>query len=267
MSLPVLIAGLLFAFGIGSDQVRTFERLAANEIKSKLIGDQASVSVSCKLNGFVGGALGDLKSATIKARNFSTNGLPLFTEPQRSKRGIIRSLNLELTNFELAGLRVEQLSATIPDCRFDYDLAVKRKSIRLSKSGTGDGVVRVRADALEAFILRKFREIKTVKVMLSPGQIKVSGYGEFLLIQTNFEVLAKLSSPDGTSLFLTKTQINFDGNPAGDQASKVLLDTLNPVVSFPADLGLYDAVRVRKIVIGDGFLEAYGDTKIPDLPI
>ncbi|PMY18355.1 hypothetical protein C1X37_33915, partial [Pseudomonas sp. FW305-3-2-15-A-R2A1] len=86
---------------------------------------------------------------------------PLFVEPKRSKRGWVRKLSLDLSDFTLNGLRVERLAATIPDCNFDMSLAAREKRIRVSKSGTGSGEVVVLAADLERFVLKKFREIKT----------------------------------------------------------------------------------------------------------
>ena len=126
-----------------------------------------------RTGAIIGGALGDMKRVTIRAEHFATDGLPLFTEPDRSQKGLVRDLRLELVDFELAGLRVERLSASIPNCRFDYALAVSKRQIRLSKSGVGVGTVVLRDKDLEAFILRKFKEIKRVSVRIEDGRAVV----------------------------------------------------------------------------------------------
>ncbi len=263
--LGFVIAAFGVLFGIGSVQVRQFEQAAAAEIASKLQGP-AIVRVSTKLNGIIAGPLGDIKQGTIEAKNFSTEGLPLFTEPWRSKRGILRELKLDLQNFQLGGLRVESLQASIPDCRFDYSLALRKKQMRLSKSGVGTGVVRLKDVDLAAFILKKFKEIKRVEVSIRDDKVFVKGFGEFVLVQTNFEVIATLVSPDGRTLELANARIYFDGKAADDFAKAALLKTLNPVVDLNKDLKLYDAVTIRKIVLRDGFVEASGDTRIPLSP-
>jgi hypothetical protein len=266
MSFPVVLAGFSLIFGLGHSQVRQFERLAANDIRSKLNGDRMHVSVKTKLNGVLGGALGDLSMVTIRADAFETPALPLFTEPQLSHAGKVRTLRLELSDFTLAGLHCDRLEATIPDCRFDYNLALRHHQIRLSQSGTGDGLVRIAQKDLEAYILKKFREIKRVSVTITPKGITVEGYGEFLVISTNFSVEATLASPDGRTIELANCKILFDGRPAEAQASRVLLDTLNPVVDLPKDLKLLDAISVKGIRLGNGYLEAWGKTKIPVKP-
>lgn len=263
MAQLVVIAGLSLLIGLGGSAVRQFEDRAANDVRSKLSGTRTKVSVKAKLNGIFGGALGDLKRVTIVASEFETAGLPLLTEPDRSKKGKVGELHLNLTDFYLTGLRVESLKAVIPRCRYDYSYALKSGRIRLSESGVGSGTVTLLDRDLSPFILRKFKEIKKVTVTALKDEVLVEGYGEFLVINTNFSVRAKLSSPNGSTLILTEAHITFDGRPAEQQASRVILDTLNPVVDLPKDLHLMDAVKVRGVKITPGKITAWGDTKIP----
>ncbi|MCO5295919.1 MAG: hypothetical protein M9921_03595 [Fimbriimonadaceae bacterium] len=264
---PWILAALFgLGYHAGKAEVQRFERLAAEEIASKLDGDDRHVHVQTKLNGLIGGAMGDLKQVTIRASNFSTAELPLYTEPDRPRSGHIRELRLFLDDFRLAGLRVEHLEASIPDCRYDFGLAQRHHTVRLSQSGVGTGLVRIRAPDLEAYILRKFKEIKRVSVRIEKDKVFVEGYGEFIVVHTNFEVIATLESPDGSRLMLANAVIFFDGRRADASSGKVLLDTLNPVVDLAKDLGLADAVHVEKIRLKDGFLEASGATKIPLRP-
>ncbi|HVL38881.1 MAG TPA: LmeA family phospholipid-binding protein [Fimbriimonadaceae bacterium] len=268
MKLDPLLAGLALAglYLLGSGEIRKFERLAAEEIRSKLGGDRARVDVRTQLNGLFGAFSGDLRRVTITASDFETDALPLFTEPELSKRGRVRELRISLRNFRLAGLRVDALESSIPDCRFDLGLAMKRRMIRLSQSGVGTGTVRLLDRDLEAFILRKFKEIKRVQVRIEPGKVLVEGYGEFLIIKTNFSVEAKLSPLNKTQLVLTDAIILFDGREADEHSRRVLLETLNPVVDLSKDLGLYDAVEMTDVALREGFLEAHGRTRIPVKP-
>ena len=260
------LAALGLVFGLGAREVKRFERLAAEDIASTLEGTSKNVRVKSELNGFIGGALGDLKRVTISARSFSTPGLPLFTEPDLAASGKVRELRIELDDFVLGNLRVEHLEATIPDCRFDYNLAVRKRKIRLSRSGTGIGRVKLLERDLEAFILKKFREIKRVSVKIEKDRAFVSGYGEFLVIHTDFDVIARLAPVDGTKLMLTDAKVFF-GERLGDQAVRdIVVQTLNPVVDLDKDLNLYGAIQVEGLSLQNGVLEAWGQTKIPDRP-
>lgn len=258
------LVGLLY--GAGARELRRFESFAASDIRSKLEGPAVQVDVHAQPAGLVGAAWGELASVTIHASNFSTPGLPLFTEPERSKKGSVRRLDIVLDNFTLAGLRIDHLEASIPNCRFDFALALRKHQIRLSKSGIGAGYVRILEKDLEAFILAKFHEIKRATVRIDKHKVFVEGYGEFLIVKTNFLVIANLEPVDGTKLALSDAYILFDDRKADPAAAKALLDTLNPVVDLSKDLNLLDAIKIKRLRMLNGVLEAWGDTKIPDMP-
>lgn len=263
-----LVLGLFGAlFYFGGSQVRHFENLAANDIRSKIQGEHAKVSVRTELNGIIGGPLGDLKKVTIRASDFQTVGIPLFTQPELSKRGRIDTLRIELREFTLAGLHIQELAADIPDCRYDYSLAIAKRKIRLSQSGIGHGGVVIREKDLESFILRKFGEIKRVSVHVANGRVHVEGYGEFIILKTSFSVDAILVAIDGTKLSLADASITLDGKPADEVSKKTLLDIMNPVVDLNQDLKLHDAIKVSQIELKDGVIRASGATQIPAQPI
>jgi hypothetical protein len=264
--LTLTVAGAALLFGLGGAEVRRFERIAAEDIRSKLDGESRLVSVQARLNGLLGGPLGDLSEVTIRASRFSTDALPLFTEPDRSKRGVVRKLRIVLDDFVLAGLRVEHLEAEIPDCRFDYGLAVRRRQIRLSRSGLGTGRVRVLEKDLEAYILRRFKEIKRVSVRLDKERVFVEGYGQFLIVQSEFFVIAKLAPTGGDKLVLSEARVIFPSGPTGEDAKQAILAALNPVVDLNRDLHLHGAIHLRGLRIAGGALEAWGETRIPDRP-
>lgn len=253
------------AMGLGQREIHVFERAAASEIRAKLKGDNAQVSVEAVPDG-LGILWGALDRAVIRASHFEVDGLPLFVEPERSKAGRCGNLTIDLHDFKLKGLRVESLFAQIPACRYDRGLALGKKTFRLSKSGTGTGSVRVLERDLADFILQKFHEIKSVSVRVYNGIVWVEGFGEFLLVKSNFEVIADLTPEDGTKLNLTNAKVWFDWKRADSFATDALLKFLNPVVDFNQDLGLMDTMKVDQIRLEGGVLEACGRTKIPSRP-
>jgi hypothetical protein len=251
-------------FHLANSQVRAFEISAASDISSKLQGEGRQVSVRAEVGPEV--VWGDVHSVRIDATHFSTSGLPLYTESKRSHRGLVRQLHLDLRDFSLRNLHIERLSADIPNCRFDFPLAVDHRKIRLSQSGTGIGEVVIGEKDLEKFILSKFSEVKQVSVKIDKDKVFVEGFGEFLIVQTNFSVVARLDAQDGDKLVLTHSRILFDGQIADEAAKQAILGTLNPVVDLNQDLSLFGAIQVERIVLRDGLLMASGPIRIPELP-
>ncbi len=261
--LPFVLLGL--GFGYGDMEVAKFERLAAAEISSQLSGDDRTVTVKAVAGG-LSLAWGELESAEIDARHFSLQQLPFFTEPWRSKAGKLGMLHLRLSDFNLRGLQINELRADIPDCRYDLGLARGKKQFRISKSGEGTGSVRVDEKALADYIVKKYAEVKSATVKVYNDVVWVEGYGEFLIVNTNFTVIAKLTPVDGTKLVLTDAKIYFDWVRAEPAAAKVLLDLLNPVVDLYSGLGLYDAISVTDVRLRDGYVLAIGRTRVPVKP-
>lgn len=258
-----LAAGL----GYGDIKIAEFERKAARDIDAQLQGENKKISVDAEVAGLLGAVQGRLTAVTIRASNFSTEGLPLFTETGKPGKGRIGNLRIILSNFYLSGLRVDYLEATIPGCEFDLGLAMKSRKIRLTQSGIGTGYVRLKQDDLVPFILSRVSEIKRVKLRAERGAVFVDGYGEFLVTTTDFSVIAQLAaSSDGFQLNLERAKILLGWQRADALASKVLLDALNPVVDLRKDLHLYDAIKVRRLRASSGMIEAWGDTKIPNRP-
>lgn len=261
---------LAFGFGcawlLGNGQVQRFERLAAADLRSVLGSPEARVAVQVKPSSPLGAALGDLRLATIRASGFSTNGLPLFTEPKRSRKGVVRELRIELSSFRLCGLEVERLEASIPRCRYDIGLALSEHRFRLSRSGTGTGYVAVREAALGDFVLRKFREISSVQVRIHNDHVFVEGEGEFLIAKARFFVVGKLSVQEGTKLYLSDVKILLNGARAEGAVRESMLSILNPVVDLDKDLRLHGAIQVERMKLRNGLLEAWGPATVPPMP-
>lgn len=265
MGLTVIAAALGIGIGWAHQEERRFERLAAAEIASRLAGEERRVAVNVRPDGLAA-ARGGLTLAEIKASQFSLQELPLFTEPDRLTDGRIDLLRLELADFRLRGLRVERLVAEIPNCRYDFGLARREKSMRLSRSGEGVGQVEIRAEDLAEYIVNKFAEIKSCTVQLRGGWAWIEGYGEFVIVKSNFVVIARVV-PDGPRrLALREAKIYFDWRRADPLAAEALLSIMNPVIDLDEDLGLHGAVDVTRVTCADGVLTAEGVTRIPVKP-
>jgi hypothetical protein len=261
----VAVAALGFGFGWAGNQERSFERAAANEIAGRLEGEAKRVSVNVRPYG-LGGAWGELELAEIRASQFSVRGLPLHTEPERSTKGKVKSLVIDLADFRLRGLRVERLRAEIPGCRYDLGLALGKRTFRLSRSGEGTGWVSLLDADLADYILRKYAEITEVTVRSGPGFVSIDGRGDFLVVKASFSVLGRLEPEGGRRLVLTDPMVFLDGKRTTGAVADALLQTLNPVVDFDEDLGLEGAVDVESVRHVKGGIEATARVRVPIRP-
>lgn len=262
---PWIFGGALFFLG-GVLLVSDFERAAAKDIAEQLHGDQKKVQVSANFPGILSPVIGEIGTATINASNFETMGLPLYTEAWRSKSGTIETLKINLKDFVLSGLHCQSLTASIPNCRFDFPLAKRSKKMRLSQSGTGSATVVLSLSDIETFVKKKFPELKEVHIRTDYDWVELTGKGQFLILSANYLVKAKLKT-DGDRLYLDQATVRLDGKEPDPTSRELLLKTLNPVIDFPKDLDLLDAVKAEKIEIQKDSIVIQGRVKIPNLQV
>ncbi len=265
MTNPWLLGSIAALFGFGAVTIKNFERAAALDIGSKLEGAQKKVGLKVTYPGLFSPALGEVGTATISASAFRCEGLPLFTEPKRSKKGTIDLLRLNLSDFYLRDLRCERFDAEIPDCRFDFALAASKKKVRLSKSGLGTGTVELKVKDLAPYILKKYAEIKSVEVSTDGDWIRIRGFGQFLVLNANFDVKAKITT-NGSQLLISDCIIRIENKEPDFDSQQALINTLNPVIDFAKDLDLYDAVDAKSVRIIGETIVVKGNVKIPNLP-
>jgi hypothetical protein len=256
-----LFGGVLY---FGKIEVAGFEKAAAADLVTRLAGDDVRVQVQAKIGPEA--IWGDVARVSIEASGFEADGLPLYTEPKRSRRGVIRNLDIRLSDFRIRGLRIESLSATIPDNRFDFSLALRKRQMRLTRSGEGTGEVVVSEADLADFILLKYKFIDHCTVQIENDKIYVDGSGDFGLFKSGFSVVAKLEPLDGSKLMLTFARISFDGMLVDDARRDLMIKAINPVVDLDRDLELHGALYVEKLILEDGRMKAIGRARIPEMP-
>lgn len=261
-----LIGGLLTAGGLADSKIADFQRSASRDIAAVLDGPAKRVSVRVKVDGLFTLPTGALASVRLQASKFSVSGIPLFCDASRGKTAKIGALNLELSDFVLRGLRIEKLTASIPGCEYDLDVAKRDKIVRLAKSGAGPGAATVRESDLAAFLLHKYRDFETVQVRLKSDHAFVKGRGKFGLFQSDFYVIAKLAPRDPRKIDLSEATVFLDGSLVDPAASRALLDSVNPVVDLDEDLGLHGAFDVAKIEVVEGEMRLVGQARIPNRP-
>lgn len=254
--------GMAVLFGVRDAGIQSFERRAARAVAERLEGPDKKVAVDVK----TGLEWGRVDRARITASQFSLDGLPLFTEPDRSQFGKLDLLELRLSDFRLRGLQVQELSADIRGSRFDLGAATGPGQLILSKSGAGRGQVSVRQEDLAAWIPSKVREIKQCSVALAEGQATVAGDGEFLIVKTPFRVQASLEVREGSQVWLTRAKIWFRDEAVEGPAAEAVLKVMNPIIDLNKDLGLAGAIQVDTLDLSSGMLTAAGEVRIPERP-
>ncbi len=261
MSLPVvgLLAGV---FGLSFGGFRSLQRGFEADIENRLNGPHKTITVRTKLD--LGALNYDIQSVRIAGKHFSTDELPFFTEPDRPKDGRVRTLRISLSDFTIAGLHAEALDATIPDCRFDLDMAVRHRKIRLSASGIGLGSVTVSEEDLRQFLLKKYPQIHELTVSLSHGRAVVRGRGQLMMFETSFFIDARLIVVDGVRLMIDDPRITLGGTQTEDHTAQAIVNIFNPVLDLDKDLKMHGAMHIETLTVDGGTMVARGAAIIPE---
>ncbi len=267
MNILGLLTGVGLLIGIGGNTVHQFERRASNDIKRLFRSPTARVRTRLTIDGPINGAFGTLRSAQVLAENFNIPALPLFVEPWRPKSGWIQKLQLDFSNFSLAGLHVQRLTAEIPDCRFDLREARRTKSVRLSQSGVGDATIVLAISDMEAFAKHKFREIKEIKLEFFGRKVLAKGRGSLLGRDAQFEILGEYSIENGRKVTLTNSKIWLDGHRANPTIASAMQRLFSPLVHLDRDLKLFGAFDAKSIQVVGERVWITGSMRIPNLPL
>ncbi len=264
MSPFLWVLGGVAALGlIASGQVRRYERDLANDVSSRLSGPNRQVSIKTKPRGLEGYLTGDLNRVTISATKFETPELPLFTEPDREKRGRCRKLEIRLADFVLGRLHVQHLDADIPSCRYDLRFAQQKHRIRLSESGEGVGNVSLNEADLSDYAVRKYPILKQVSVRLDHGGVRIKGLVDVVVFAGQFELSGSLARNGNRGIDLVNAGMTLNGKSVDPAQLSAMLTRLNPLVDLDRDLGLHGAMDVEGVRFRRGSVEAWGKARIP----
>lgn len=247
---------------LGRGALREIEKTAAREIQQRIGGGEFQVRV--EPDGVDGLAQGRLKTLTVRARNFTMNGLPFTLEPDRPKSGLIRQFVLRMENASLRGLRAESATAVIPNIYYDKGLAISRRIFRLSATGVGACEIVVNETDLAAYIVRKYAPyIREVTVQITPEQTVVQGVAALFVGEVRFRAVGKLAPREGRYLDLAEVEIQIEGANLPPESASVLRQFLNPIIDIDRDLGLYDGLAVEEVRSEPGKMRALGKVWIP----
>ena len=247
---------------LGRGAMREIEKSAAREIRQRIGGE---CRVQLEPDGVDGLMQGRLKTLTVRARDFTLDGLPFTLEPERPRSGRIKQFVMHMSNANLRGLRAERALAIIPEVYYDKSLALSKRIFRLSATGVGACEIVVNERDLAAYIARKFAPyMREVDVQITPEQITVQGTAVLFVGEVRFRAVGKLVPREGRYLDLAEVSIETEGANLPAESANLLRQFLNPIIDIERDLGLHDGLSVETIISELGKMRALGKVWIPN---
>lgn len=213
----------------------------------------------------MGSILGKVASVEIAAHGFSVDGNPFFCDPMLSRAGKLGELRLKLSDFSVRDLRVRELSAVIPNCRFALGM-MKEGKVRLSLSGEGPGAVTLSAPDFRAYMLSRFKAIESLDVRLDRYKLFAKGRAAFGPIRRDFEIICDLEISEKRKLVIANPVVFVDGRMARDGSGNSVANAFNPVMDIDKDLGMAGAFDMQRLVARNGVVVITGVARVPNRP-
>ena len=211
------------------------------------------------------GALGNrFYAIDVVGSGFVTDELPFVAIPRSGWKGHIRHLRLHFDSLTLKGLPIERFDADIPNVTYDLGHALYKDRLVVRGSGEGPASVRIGANGLRLFILRKYnRTLTDVNVSFTDNRVIISGKVLLFGSQSPITAIGELVPRAGRYVDLTKPVMQMNGQPLSPVFVSNVLKQINPVLDISVDLGLTGYLTLSSVAIGGEAVTVYGLATIP----
>ena len=254
----ITLLGLVLFSGFAAERARYAAR---RDLERAIPGSSFQVSVVPR--GFLGLAVGEVDSATVRGKGFAVQNLPFTVEPRGGLLARLRTLKLELSDISLRDLPVKTLTASIPRVQVDGFRVLFNGHFTIRGAESGTGVAVITAEGLREFMAKKRPEFRELTVKLTPGEALVSGHAAVFLGPTPLEARVKIGVSEGRYLNAADAIVKLNGKEIPALLTQRLLQGLNPIIDVDRDLGLGDWLYVTSAEVGEGILTVRGRVTIP----
>ena len=211
------------------------------------------------------GAIGNrFYAIDVIGSGISADSLPFVTIPRSGWKGQVRRLRLHFDNILLRGLPVERFDAEIPNVSYDLGYALYKDRLVIRGGGDGPASIRIGADGLRQFILRKYsRTVADVSVSFAGGKVVIGGNVLLLGLQSPFTATGALSPREGRFVDLASSKIVMNGQPLQAVYISNVLKQINPVLDISANIELGGYITISSVEIGSNSVMVFGRATIP----
>ncbi len=262
-TLKTLIYGFLGTIVIHGALERRAAHDAARQVRDAFASSSA-VRARVEPRGMFGALGNRFYAVDIFGTGLATNQLPFVAVPRPGWKGSIRHLRLHFDNMVLRGVAIDRLDADLPNVTYDIGQALYRDRLVIRGAGDGSISVRIGADGLRDFILRKYRRtLSDIQVSFRDERVMIVGKLAIFGIQSPFIATGRLEQRDGRYVDLSMPSIEMNGRTLTSEVTANVLREINPVLDISTDLGLAGYITLSRIVIGVQEITISGRAAIP----
>lgn len=244
-----LFLGALFVLGLGavawalpdaSTSPAAPDPALAREIHDLVFGDADTVAERVR----------DALTAMVETPDRVHLTLTPAAEAARRLAGGFATMEVELAEATVKGLRVESARFRISDATLDWEQLLRHRRLRLRDAGTVDLAIAVReGDLRELFRVKSGKlHVRNPRIDLQQGRLRFTGGVRALFFDNKVDVAGVLSVRDGTKVDFHPRWMNLDLLPIPGFILTTLARRINPIADFD---GFAVPVRLSSIRITD----------------
>jgi len=226
--LAVLLASLIASCGVTGPA----ERAAEQQIRQRL-GKVERVNVDIA-RGHRSPFSRTVQEIKVEVKGFNLKGgaseAPHISGGARLN-GKIAKIVIQAEDFEVEGLHVERLDATIRSIRYDLLKAAVKRRMRLTGMGESTVAVRFAGPDLERFVAPRVTALEDFHLRLLHGRLEVKGKAK-AVVAVPVTILAGLEAKNHDEIHLSDPQIRVTGVPLPGFLVKRIMGEVNPIADL-----------------------------------
>ena len=174
--------------------------------------------------------------------------------------GKISKIAIRAEDFEIEGLRVARVDATLREIRYDLLKAVLKRRLRLTGMGEGTVAVRLAGPALERYLAPRVTALDGFRLRLLHGRIEVTGRTK-TVVPIPVTILAGLQVKNRDEIHLSDPRIHVTGVPLPGFLVRRIMNQVNPVADLSQGRGESFVFEIDRLRIAPSGLSANGRVK------
>ena len=252
--LAVLLASVITSLGVTGPAERAAER-AIRQRLGKV--ERVKVKISRGHRSPFSRTVPQIK---IEVKGFTLSGessKPLRIAGGARLNGKIDRLVIRAEDFEVEGLRVQRLDATVRSIRYDLLKAAVKRRLRLTGMGESTLSVRIAGPDLERYLKPRVIALQDFQLRLLHGRLEIKGRAR-ALVPIPITVLAGLEVKGGDEIHLVDPRIRVTAVPLPGFLVRRIMKQVNPVADLSRGADETSRRQIDRLRIAPSYLSARG---------
>ena len=179
-------------------------------------------------------------------------------KPAKIKLGHVDDIHIAVRDFRWQKLPIARADFRFTDVDYDFGALKNQSQFKLVRVGKSSLHLELAPEALTPFIAKRVADVTRPNLVLSDGQLTVTGARNFYGLSAPFELRGQPGF-SGSQIILTQPKLLVSGVTVPSLVATPLLKSVNPLYSFDVFNDAPFAVKLTQVQARDGKLQIDGD--------